>query len=328
MKLATINDGSRDGRLIIVSRDLTQAYNAQHIASNLQQAVEQWDSVKKRMQQIYNLMNAGKQKGTTPLQINALHSPLPRSYQWLDGSAYLSHVKRVRRARNADMPDSFLTDPLMYQGLSDHFLTPYSDIILNDESWGLDYEAELAVIVKDTPQGLNEADAEDAICLLMLVNDISLRQLIPAELAKGFGFLHGKPTSSFGPIAVTPDEFGSDWNSCRLKTEVHSWVNDTLMGHPDASIDMQFGFDQLISHACKTRSLSAGTIIGSGTISNEDQTMGVSCLVEKRVIEIAEHGNPETAFLKTGDQIKIDAIDANGKSLFGCIKQKVIAGDT
>ncbi len=324
MKLATLRTEKRDGELIIVNRQMTHGCRVRHIASTLIEALENWDDISHKLKQTYESLNSNQINDTFVLDLSALSSPLPRSYQWLDGSAFLSHVRRVRKARNAEMPESFLTDPLMYQGNSDSFLGPYEDIRLADVNWGCDYEAEVAIVTNDTPMGTRAGDADRHICLLMLVNDISLRNLIPAELAKGFGFLHGKPSSSFSPIAVTPDELGEDWTRYRLNRQLRSWVNGEPYGSPYAGTDMQFGFDQLLEHACKTRKLAAGTIIGSGTVSNEDESLGVSCLVEKRVIEIAASGEARTEFLKYGDTVKIDMLDDEGNSIFGQIRQKVV----
>jgi len=323
MKLATLNDGSRDGCLIVVSKNLKTGFKVESICPSLIVALENWGKTKDLLESVYTDLNNNNIKKNFRIDSTKLLSPLPRCYQWLDGSAYLSHVKRVRKARNAQMPDSFLTDPLMYQGNSDSFLSPYENLPLIDEEWGADFESEVAIITDDTPMNCSSTNAKDHICLLMLVNDYSLRNLIPAELAKGFGFIHGKPSGSFSPVAVTPDELGDSWKDCKIHLPVKTWLNDNLFGEPNAGKDMQFGFDTLVSHASKTRSLSAGTIIGSGTVSNEDESVGASCLVEKRVIEIAKYGETRTPFLRFGDKVKIEMCNANGDSIFGAIEQKV-----
>lgn len=328
MKLATLNNGTRDGSLIVVSKDLKKAYKPESICSTLIQALENWELTHDLLQSVSDDLNNGLIKNSFRLDHTKLSSPLPRTYQWLDGSAYLSHVRRVRKARNAEMPESFLTDPLMYQGNSDSFLGPYDDIPLLNQDWGADFESEVAVITRDTPINTSKDEAEKYICLLMLVNDFSLRNLIPAELAKGFGFIHGKPSGSFSPIAITPDELGDAWKSSKLHYPLKTWLNDELFGQPNAGTDMQFGFDELVSHASKTRCLSAGTIIGSGTVSNDDESTGASCLVEKRVIEIARTGEAFTPFLTFGDRIKIEMHDSDNKSIFGAIQQEVVKWNT
>ncbi len=324
MKLASLKNNTRDGALVVVSRDLLTACPVNDIASNLISALESWKTMHDKLHQVYEDLNHKKIKNSFKLEIKNLCSPLPRSYQWLDGSAYLPHVKRVRKARNAEMPDSFLTDPLMYQGSSERFSGPYDDLPLVDESWGADFESEVAIITDDTPMQVTAHKAAPHIALLMLVNDYSLRNLIPSELAKGFGFIQGKPSGSFSPVAVTPDELHEHWHHCKLHLPLKTWLNGELFGEPNAGTDMQFGFDQLIEHACKSRSLSAGTIIGSGTVSNSDEQLGASCLVEKRVIEIAKSGKAKTPYLKYGDRIKIEMLDANEQSIFGAIQQQVV----
>ena len=328
MKLATINNGTRDGSLIVVSKNLKKAYKPESICSSLIQALENWERTSDLLKNISDDLNNGEIRNSFRLDFTKLTSPLPRTYQWLDGSAYLSHVKRVRKARNAEMPESFLTDPLMYQGNSDSFLGPYDDLPLKDEDWGADFESEVAVITNDTPMGVSSEQAENYICLLMLVNDYSLRNLIPGELAKGFGFIHGKPSGCFSPIAVTPDELGEYWKNSKLHLPLNTWLNNELFGSPNAGVDMQFGFNQLVSHASKTRKLAAGSIIGSGTVSNEDESTGASCLVEKRVIEITRTGEAFTPYLKYGDKVKIDMLDENDNSIFGAIEQEVVKCDT
>ena len=322
MKLATLNNGSRDGRLLVVNRELTQTVFADGIAPTLQAALDNWAEISPRLEEIYVSLNRGEGQ-STPLDSNKLAAPLPRAYQWLDGSAYLSHVKRVRKARGAEMPPSFLHDPLMYQGGSDSFLGPRDMIVVGSEEWGIDFEAEVTVITDDVPSGIRPEEAGQHIKLLMLVNDVSLRNLIPAELAKGFGFLNGKPSSAFSPVAVTPDELGDAWHDCKLHLPLHVYWNSKPCGRANAGEDMQFNFAELISHAAKTRSLAAGTIIGSGTVSNNDLENGYSCIVEKRVLEIVETGQPTTEFMRFGDSVRIEMENAEGESIFGAIDQTI-----
>lgn len=322
MKLGSLNDGSRDGRLIVVSKDLTRFAKVPDVALGLQRVLENWGPLSKRLESKYEQLNAGEIEYES-LSFSNLASPLPRAYQWLDGSAYLSHVERVRKARGAEMPPSFLEDPLMYQGGSDYFIGPHDDIYVQSESFGIDFEAEVAVITDDVPMGVSSDDAQKHILLIMLVNDVSLRNLIPSELAKGFGFLHGKPPTAFSPVAVTPDELGSAWKHGMLNLPLISKLNGEEFGNPDAGIDMQFNFPQLISHAAKTRPLKAGTIIGSGTVSNQDLSRGCSCLAEKRVLEIIDSGEASTPFMKFGDTVEIDMLDETSKSIFGPIKQEI-----
>lgn len=322
MKLASLKEGGRDGRLIVVSKDLTRYTKAPEIAMCLQRIIENWSALAPRLEIKYQQLNDGKIEGE-PLNITKLASPLPRAYQWLDGSAYLSHVERVRKARGAEMPPSFLTDPLMYQGGSDIFIGPHDAVYAGDESYGIDFESEIAVITDDTPMGTNFIKAGAHIKLLMLVNDVSLRNLIPDELAKGFGFLHGKPPTAFSPVAVTPDELDDAWEGNKVHLPLVTLLNNEPYGNPDAGTDMQFSFAKLIEHAAKTRPLCAGTIIGSGTVSNQDTGRGSSCLAEKRVLEIINKGEATTPFMKFGDQIQIEMFDNNNNSIFGAIKQEI-----
>lgn len=322
MKLASLNTGGRDGTLVVTNRELTRYSAVPQVAATLQQALEHWEVCLPQLQEIYCELNEGTLE-VSPLNISNLSAPLPRAYQWLDGSAYLSHVERVRKARGAEMPASLLNDPLMYQGGSDRFLGPHDPIHAADEAWGIDFESEVAVITDDVPLGSDANAAANHIKLLMLVNDVSLRNLIPAELAKGFGFIHGKPPCAFSPVAVTPDELGDDWRGSKLHRPLITTFNDALFGDPDTGEDMQFSFAQLIQHAAKTRPLGSGTIIGSGTVSNYDISRGCSCLVERRVLEIIEHGEAKTQFMKHGDRIHIDMLDDNGNSIFGSIEQVV-----
>jgi len=323
MKLGSLKQGGRDGRLVVVDRRLEKAVDVGDIAATLQQALERWSEVSPALEAVYRSVNRGA-ADSFPLDKRMLASPLPRSYQWLDGSAYLSHVERVRRARGAEMPPSFFTDPLMYQGGSDGFLAPDDPIHAASEHWGVDFEAEVAVVTDDVPPGVSSSEAAHHIKLLMLVNDVSLRNLIPAELAKGFGFLHGKPASAFSPVAVTPDELAGAWDGRKVHLPIITYWNEKLFGEPDAGCDMQFDFPTLISHAAMTRRLSAGTIVGSGTVSNQDRTKGCSCIVEKRVLEILENGSAETNFMAYGDRVRIEMLDHEGMSIFGAIEQELM----
>ncbi len=325
MKLATLRDGTRDGSLYLVSKDLQIAYCVSNIAATLQWALDYWSEVEPLLKQLYKQLNKGALDGTVEFSSCQLESPLPRSYQWADGSAYVNHVELVRKARGAEMPASFWTDPLMYQGGGDSFLGPCDDIPLSDPSWGLDFEAEVAVIMGDVKMGELTSNAADSILLITLVNDVSLRNLIPAELAKGFGFFHSKPSTAFSPVAVTPDELGESWDGSKLHLALCSYLNGQLFGAPNAGIDMTFDFPCLIAHAAKTRTLTAGTIIGSGTVSNSDRTVGSSCIAEKRMLEKIETGEITTPFLQHGDRVKIEMFDQNGQSIFGAIEQVVVS---
>lgn len=322
MKIGSLKQGGRDGTLIIVSRELQRYAAVPDLACSLQQALDNWTQLEPELQIRYQALNDGHIE-STPLDIDALAAPLPRAYQWLDGSAYLPHVERVRKARGAEVPDSFYHDPLMYQGSSDVMLGPRDPIIAADEKWGIDLEAEIAVITDDVPQGVSAVEAANHIKLVMLANDISLRNLIPPELAKGFGFIHGKPPTAFSPVAITVDELGDAWRDCKLHLPLHSQLNGKTLGTPDAGSEMQFNFAQLIEHAAKSRPLSSGTIIGSGTVSNADTQRGCSCLAERRVLEIIETGEASTPFLKQGDRVSIEMLDDQSHSIFGAIDQKV-----
>ena len=326
MKLATLKDDSRDGRLVVVSRDLSQYQLVPKISATLQHALDHWDLVKDRLQAVYTLLNAGDSVDAKPFDQQACHSPLPRAYQWADGSAYINHVELVRKARNAEVPASFYTDPLMYQGGSDSFIGPRDPIYALSEEWGIDLEAEVAVITGDVPMGVSVADAGQAIRLVMLANDVSLRNLIPNELAKGFGFFQSKPSSAFSPVAITPDELGSDWQEGKVHLPLMTHLNGGLFGAPNAGVDMTFNFHELVAHAAKTRPLGAGCIIGSGTVSNYDRSAGSSCLAELRMLEIIESGQATTPFLRFGDTVSIAMLDRNGMSLFGTILQRVTQG--
>ncbi len=322
MRLATLDDGSRDGRLLVVNRALTRVADAGDIAPNLLHALEHWQDAAPRLNQRFNELEKGALEGQ-PFAPEKLMSPLPRCWQFLDGSAYLPHVERVRKARGADMPPSFLHDPLMYQAVCDSFLAPTEPIRVADTSWGIDFEAEVGVIVDDVPMGVGVAEAGVHIQLLVILNDVSLRNLIPAELAKGFGFLQSKPRSSLGPVAITPDELGPAWREHKIHLPLISTYNGQLFGRPEAGEDMQFDFAQLIAHAARTRPLAAGTLIGSGTIANQDTRRGASCLAEKRMLEIIEQGQARTPFMAFGDTIRIEMLDSDGHSLFGAIEQTV-----
>ena len=327
MKLATLKNHRRDGQLIVVSTDL-QSYAVSEIPT-LQQALDDWQKasplLQRLSQQLNQELNQGRMKGAQPFVAKNCASPLPRAFQWADGSAYVTHVELVRKARGADMPTSFWTDPLMYQGGSDTFLGPCEDVRLAQEDWGIDFEAEVAVITNDVPMGVKAAKAAQHIQLLLLVNDMSLRNLIPGELAKNFGFFQSKPSSSFSPVAVTPDELGQAWDGKKLHLPLYSYLNNSLFGKPNAGVDMTFDFAQLIAHAAKTRSLAAGSIIGSGTVSNKDQSVGSSCIAERRVLETIASGKPSTPFLRFGDQVRIEMYDVQGQSIFGAIDQKIVA---
>jgi fumarylacetoacetate (FAA) hydrolase len=323
MKLATLKDGSRDGALIVVSRDLKTAHLADDIAPRLQAALDNWEYYAPLLQDLYSALNAGKAPRPFALAPAQLAAPLPRAYQWADASAYVNHVELVRKARNAEMPKSFWTDPLMYQGGSDGFLGPCDDIIAAEESWGIDFEGEVAVITDDVPMQTKADRARAHILLLMLVNDVSLRNLIPGELGKGFGFFHGKPASSFSPVAVTPDELGAAWDGAKLKLPLSVHFNGHLFGTPNAGVDMTFDFGQLVAHAAKTRTLAAGTIVGSGTVSNVDRSAGSACIAEVRMLETIADGKAATPFMKFGDRVRIEMFDDTGASIFGAIDQQV-----
>ncbi|MBN9544891.1 MAG: fumarylacetoacetate hydrolase family protein [Alphaproteobacteria bacterium] len=322
MKLASMK-GGRDGRLAVVSRDLSRAVSASDIAPTLQAALDDWDKAAPRLAALYEALNAGEVRGSFPFDAKDCASPLPRAYQWADGSAYVTHVELVRRARGAEMPQSFWTDPLMYQGGSDNFIGPTDPILAADEAWGIDLEGEVAVITGDVPYGCRAEDANQHIRLAMLVNDVSLRNLIPAELAKGFGFFQSKPASAFSPVAVTPDELGAAWHDGRVHRPLEVAINGEAFGAPDAGTDMVFNFPQLIAHAAKTRALAAGTIVGSGTVSNRDRAAGSACIAERRMLEQIENGVASTPFLKFGDRVRIEMKDVGGHSIFGAIDQHV-----
>ncbi len=334
MKLASLKNGTRDGQLVLVTRDLESYVDASAIAPTLQAALDNWAMIAPRLRELSDEIEAGSTIARrVALDMADLHSPLPRAYQWADGSAYVNHVELVRKARGAEMPQSFWTDPLMYQGGSDSFLGPRDDILMADTAWGIDMEGEIAVITDDVPMGASLDQARSAIRLIMLVNDVSLRGLIPGELAKGFGFFQSKPSSAFSPVAVTPDELDDAWDGAKLHLPLHVDLNGKPFGRANAGIDMTFDFAQLIAHAARTRPLAAGTVIGSGTVSNKldggpgkpvDQGgAGYSCIAEIRMIETIETGAAITPFLQFGDRVKIEMLDDHGRSIFGAIDQTV-----
>ncbi|MGF1774237.1 fumarylacetoacetate hydrolase family protein [Vibrio wakamikoensis] len=333
MKLATINNNTRDGQLVIVSRDLSQCIAVPEIAPTLQAALDNWQKLEPLLNEVYLGLNQGILLQAMPFEQSQCESPLPRAYQWADGSAYVNHVELVRKARGAEIPESFWTDPLMYQGGSDTFLAPHAPIVMASEQWGIDFEGEVAVITDDVPMGASSEQAHSAIRLLMLVNDVSLRELIPGELAKGFGFFQSKPSSAFSPVAVTPNELGKSWHDSKVHLPLISHYNREPFGHPNAGVDMTFDFGELVAHAAKTRPLSAGCIVGSGTVSNKQGTeygtsieeggVGYSCIAERRMIETIRDGQPTTSFMRFGDSIKIEMLDESGQSIFGAIEQTV-----
>jgi len=334
MKFATLKDDTRDGALVVVSRDLRYYVAAPAIAPTLQAALDDWQRLEPRLQEIYRMLNDNELGNAARFNTLKPAAPLPRAFQWADGSAYVNHVELVRQARGAELPASFWTDPLMYQGGSDGFIGACDPILVESEDYGIDLEAEVAVITDDVPMAVSAAQAGRHIRLLMLVNDISLRNLIPAELAKGFGFFHGKPATAFSPVAVTPDELGAAWDGEKLHLPLRVDVNGHPFGRADAGHDMTFSFPQLIAHAAKTRFLGAGTIIGSGTVSNKDADgspgrpvaeggKGYSCIAELRMIEKINSGEMQTSFLRFGDHVRIDMLDSDGRSLFGAIEQTV-----
>ncbi|BDM65181.1 2-keto-4-pentenoate hydratase [Shewanella sp. NFH-SH190041] len=324
MKLASYRNGRRDGQLMLVSRDLSRAVAVPDIAVTLQQLLDDWQELIGPLTRMYEQLNAGQIPNCVPFDEDLCLSPLPRAYQWADGSAYVNHVELVRKARGAEMPESFWTDPLVYQGGSDCFIAPKADIPLGSEDWGIDFESEIAVVTDDVPMGISDVDAGAHIKLLMLVNDVSLRNLIPAELAKGFGFFQSKPSSSFSPVAVTPDELGECWQDTKVHLPLVTYLNGELFGQPNAGVDMTFNFAQLVAHVAKTRPIGAGAIIGSGTISNYDRSAGSSCLAEKRMLEVVAGGTAATPFMGFGDRVRIEMRDKQGESIFGAIDQQVV----
>jgi fumarylacetoacetate (FAA) hydrolase len=323
MKLGSLKEGGRDGTLIVVGRDLTHAARATGIAPTLQAALDDWHNAAPRLNALYDEVNAGTAEGRFALDLNALAAPLPRAYEFVDGSAYLPHVERVRKARGAEVPASFYTDPLMYQATSAGFLGPRDPVVVPSEDYGIDLEAEVLVVTDDVPMAVTPEQAAGHIQLVGLVNDVSLRGLIPAELAKGFGFLQSKPRSALSPVLVTPDELGDAWQDSKLHLPMRTWINGKWFGEAECGVDMQFNFAQLVAHAAKTRPLTAGTLVGSGTIANHDTGKGASCLAEQRTVETLRDGQASTPFLKYEDTVRIDVTDAQGRSIFGAIEQVI-----
>jgi fumarylacetoacetate (FAA) hydrolase len=328
MKLASLKAGGRDGTLIVVSRDLAKGVRVSDIAHTLQAALEDWSNAAPRLNRIYELLNESRAETINGEEVLVLDpamlaAPLPRAYEFVDGSAYLPHVERVRRARGAEVPESFYTDPLMYQAVSAGFHGPRDPVLVVSEDYGIDLEAEIVVITDDVPMAVTPALAAAHIQLIGLVNDVSLRNLIPNELAKGFGFLQSKPRSALSPVFVTPDELGDAWKNAKVDLPLVTRINGTWFGAPEAGQDMQFSFADLVAHAAKTRPLAAGTIVGSGTIANQDESRGASCLAERRVLEVIANGKPSTPFLKFGDSVRIEMLDRAGHSIFGAIEQVI-----
>ncbi len=324
MKLATLANGTRDGQLLVVSRDLKRAVPVPQVAQTLQQALDRWHELAPSLQQASDALEAGRATGRFAFEPARVLAPLPRAHHWVDGSAYVNHVELVRKARGAVMPPSFWTDPLVYQGGSDDFIPPTGDVPCPSEEFGIDFEAEVAVVTDDVPMGTGALAARSHIRLVMLVNDWSLRNLIPGELGKGFGFYQSKPATSFSPVAVTPDELGAAWDGGKVLLPLVSHVNGQLFGRPDAGVDMTFDFPRLIEHVTRTRRLGAGAIVGSGTVSNYDRTLGSSCIAERRMLEQIDQGKPATPFLSFGDRVRIEMFSADGASLFGAIDQRVV----
>ena len=323
MKLGSLKEGGRDGTLVVVSRDLTRAVRASGIAPTLQRALEDWSNLAPRLVALSDALNDGSADGAFDLDMLALASPLPRAYEFVDGSAYLPHVARVRKARGAEVPESFYVDPLMYQATSAGFNGPRDPVRVVDEAYGIDLEAEIVVVTDDVPMAVTPAQAAEHIQLIGLVNDVSLRNLIPGELAKGFGFLQSKPRSTLSPVLVTPDELDGHWRDNKLHLPLLTHVNGEWFGAPEAGVDMQFDFAQLVAHVARTRPLVAGTIVGSGTIANEDTSLGASCFAEKRTVEALATGKPQTPFMSFGDLVRIEMLDRDGNSLFGAIEQRI-----
>ena len=324
MKLGSLKHG-RDGRLIVVNRELDEYVLADSIAPSLREALENWSEAAPQLEALSAALNAGDCDQAQPLDMEALASPLPRAFEFLDGSAYLPHVERVRRARGAEVPETFYEDPLMYQATASGFLPPRAPVPVVSEDYGIDFEAEVGVVTGDVPMAASPEEAAEQLLLVGLINDVSLRNLIPGELAKGFGFLQSKPRSALSPVLVTPDELGDDWHNSELRLPLHSYLNGEWFGSPDAGTDMQFNFGQLVAHAAKTRPLSAGTIVGSGTIANQDTAVGASCLAERRMLEIIADGKPATPFMRFGDTIRIEMLNGDDENIFGTIEQVIEA---
>ena len=323
MKLGSLKEGGRDGTLIVVSRDLARGVRATGIADTLQHALEDWSNTAPRLNALSAALDAGSAAGAFDLDMDALAAPLPRAYEFVDGSAYLPHVARVRRARGAEVPESFYTDPLMYQAVSAGFYGPRDPVRVPSEEHGIDLEAEVVIVTDDVPMAVTPEQAAGHIQLIGLINDVSLRNLIPGELAKGFGFVQSKPRSALSPVFVTPDELGDAWRDSKVHRPLLTHINGTWFGAPEAGVDMQFNFAQLVAHAARTRPLSAGTIVGSGTVANEDTSLGASCFAEKRTVETLEQGKPSTPFMSFGDVVRIEMLDETGASLFGAIEQRI-----
>ena len=323
MKLASLKRGGRDGTLVVVSRDLKHAVEVHPIAHTLQQALDGWSDIAPRLNAVYEALNAGRAHGAFELDVDDLAAPLPRAYEFVDGSAYLPHVARVRRARGAEVPESFYVDPLMYQAVSAGFYGPRDAVKVVSEDYGIYLEAEIVIVTDDVPMAVTPEQAASHIQLVGLVNDVSLRNLIPPELAKGFGFLQSKPRSALSPVFVTPDELGDAWQGNKLHLPLLTHINGEWFGAPEAGVDMQFDFAQLVAHAAKTRPLSAGTIVGSGTVANEDTSLGASCFAERRTVETLRDGKPSTPFMSFGDTVRIEVLDRDGASIFGAIEQRI-----
>jgi len=328
MKLGSLKEGGRDGTLIVVSKDLTRAVRVPGIAPTLQRALEDWSNAAPRLNGVYEALELSQAETINgepvfAVDFTAFASPLPRAYEFVDGSAYLPHVARVRKARGAEVPESFYSDPLMYQGVSAGFYGPRDPVLVADEAYGIDLEAEVVVVTDDVPQGATPEQAAGHIQLVGLINDVSLRNLIPSELAKGFGFLQSKPRSALSPVFVTPDELGQAWQDSKVHLPLLTHINGQWFGAPEAGVDMQFNFAQLVAHAAKTRPLSAGTIVGSGTVANEDTSLGASCFAEQRTVETLRDGKPSTPFMAFGDTVRIEMNDRQGASIFGAIEQRI-----
>lgn len=332
MKLGSLKEGGRDGTLVVVSRDLSKAVKASGVAPTLQRALEDWSNAAPRLNALYDVLNGSSAETVNgeavfALDFAALASPLPRAYEFVDGSAYLPHVERVRKARGAEIPESFYVDPLMYQAVSAGFYGPRDPVLVADEAYGIDLEAEIVVVTDDVPQGATPEAAAAHIQLIGLVNDVSLRNLIPPELAKGFGFLQSKPRSALSPVFVTPDELGDAWQGNKVHLPLLTHINGQWFGAPEAGVDMQFDFSQLVAHAAKTRPLSAGTIVGSGTVANQDTSLGASCFAEQRTVETLRDGKPSTPFMSFGDTVRIEMRSRDGKDIFGAIEQRIARAD-
>ena len=324
MKLSTIKNNTRDGQLVVVNTSLTKAIAVPHIANTMQEAMDRWEELAPLLIAVYKSLNANQLDDAFNFNSNETMAPIPRAYHWADGSAYVTHVELVRKARNAELPETFWTDPLMYMGASDAFIGATDDILIENPEWGIDFESEIAVITDDVPAGVLPEKALDHIKLVAIVNDVSLRNLIPQELHKQFGFYQSKPWTTFSPVVVTPDELGDSWKEGKVHLPLVSTLNGNIVGSPNAGQDMTFNFGQLIAHAAKSRSLMSGTVIGSGTVANQGSPTGSSCLAEVRCLEIIADGTPSTPFMSFGDRIEIEMFDANNASIFGKINQKVV----